>query len=277
MWYYHLMNNLHIRRFLLAGFLCLTTTLISVQSVEAAYLYLEPSSKTVEAGDVFDVALKINTEGEKPTTADTILLYDSGKLDFLGIDDPTDDAKFFPNVFDRTITDKLYVGAAIKLGSQPVAGDGTITILKFKGKQAGTVTVTFDCSEGSTRDSNISLKVNNRVTDVIDCGKVVNGTYLISSGGMVPTSYPTPSGATLYPTYTPTPTPRGSGGDRVVTLTPSPTSSSTPSATFTPTNAPVTASPSALPKSGVLDTTGTVILAGVAFVIISLIVKAVLL
>lgn len=50
----------------------------------AATLFLEPDKKTVKTGDNFEVTLKIDTEGEKPLSADALILFDSTNLELTG-------------------------------------------------------------------------------------------------------------------------------------------------------------------------------------------------
>jgi len=234
--------------------------------VNAAYLYLDPSSTTVKPGTEFDIDLKINTEGVKPTTSDALIQFDTNNLKFIDVIRLTEDRAFFPELIERIEGDTIYVGAYIRLGSQPTAGDATIATLRFKALNIAQAPVNFLCTPGETRDSNISLKQNRKVTDVIDCEKSVNSMITITDGRDVPA-----------PTVIPTRVPTGTGGTGITpspTLPPSATPTASPSATLVPTAAPTDLpTPSVLPQTGIIETTQIVIMVGFVLTIMSILVK----
>jgi hypothetical protein len=55
---------------------CLVIFLFSATSINAAYIYLDPTSGSVTGNTKLEVNIRINTEGEKPTTTDAIVVYD---------------------------------------------------------------------------------------------------------------------------------------------------------------------------------------------------------
>jgi hypothetical protein len=252
-------------RYIHIGILACGFFLLAASSVDAAYLYLEPSTKTVKPNEEFEVLVKINTEGERPTTTDSLIEFDSNNLTIIDVVRGSETEEFFPEMIKRISGKTIYIGSYIRLGSQPKSGEGLIAKLRFKGTKEAQSYVKLLCTINNTTDSNISLKRDRKVVDAIDCSKVINGTYIVSSGGPVPTPTPTIStspvptvtGAQATPTLVPSATP---------TLIPTSTPAATPSATTYPT-------PSVLPETGVFQTTGMVIGVGIVLTIISILIK----
>jgi len=257
-------------------------------SAYAAYFTLEPSSKTVRKGEQFDVNVKINTEGEAPKTVEAVILYDESQLRIASIKEPSDSEKFFPLFFKKIMNNKVNMGASINPGAADgKSGEGLIGTIVFEGVLESSNVVNFLCQPGDTRDSNINVKKGARPTDIIECSKLNEATFIVSGVGGSATPTPRPTGD-IIPTRIPSPrssiTPTGR-------ITPSitPTRTISPSITITPSIAPVaTASatpspvsisptPSGLPATGILRTTGTAIGVGILLVVISIIVKVLIL
>lgn len=241
--------------------------MVSATSVSAAYLYLDPSTNTIAPGAEFEVLVKINTEGERPTTADSLIEYDNVNLTLVDVVRGSQTDEFFPEMIKRVTGKTIYIGSYIRLGSQPKSGEGVIAKLRFKAVNVAQAPVKLLCTDGNTTDSNISLKRDSKVIDAISCSKVVNGNYIITSGGPIPTAVPSPS-------TTGVPAPTGTGGtDITPTLTPTPTilpTVTTPPASPSATSIPT---PSVLPETGIFETTGIVIGVGVVLTIVSLLIR----
>lgn len=255
--------------------LCATCMLSAHEVADAAFLYLEPATQTIAPGDTFELTLGIDTEGEKPTTSDSLVLYNPEFFEYIGITEVDEAQRFFPEVYERPRQDKVYIGAAIRLGSDPESGSGPIAKLKFKALKDVQTNISFSCTEGLTTDSNISLKKNSRVTDIINCDATKDATVIVSSGGTIPTPYPTTAPYSTPTPYVTTPI----GGDDI---TPAATAVPTikPSTTATPTLSPtpnpestVSPTPSTLPKTGVVETASIIVGLGLALVVVSLVVK----
>ena len=138
----------------------------AVSNIHAAYFYLDPVTQVVEEGENLTVDIKINSEGEAPVTADLFLLFDAGIFSFVGIEEGEMDDYFFPKIYERVSRNKIYIGASIELsGGEAVSGEGIVARLIFKGVSEGQSDMAFMCTEGSTVDSNVSLKKNGKVTD----------------------------------------------------------------------------------------------------------------
>lgn len=241
---------------------CLSLFLLAASSASAAYLYLEPSNLTIQPGVEFQVKVMINTEGEKPTTADTLLEFDDVNLTLIDVVRGSQTEEFFPEMLKRITGKTIYIGSYIRLGSQPKSGEGVVAVLRFKGIKNAQAPVKLLCTDGVTTDSNISLKRDAKVVDAISCSKVVSGNYVITSGGPTPTAVPSPSTV---------PSPTGTGGTGITpTATPTIAPTATPIASASATSIPT---PSVLPETGMFQTTGIVIGIGLVLTIVSLLIK----
>lgn len=259
------------KRYVYTAIFCAVLILTMHTGVDAAYLYLEPETQTIAPGDTFELTLGINTEGERPTTSDALILYNPEFFEYVSVIEVPENEAFFSEVYERPRQDKVYIGAAIRLGSDPSSGAGPITKLRFKALKDVQTNISFACTEGSTTDSNISLKKNSRVTDIINCDAVQDATIIVSSGGTVPTPYPTTA-----PFSTPTPYISDiiGGGDVSPTVTVPPTVQPTVVVEATPTpEGTLTPTPSVLPETGIVETASIIVGLGLALVVVSLVVK----
>jgi len=233
--------------------------------VYAGYFYFEPVTKSVKPDTEFEILLKANTEGDAIITTDARIDYDASAVAFVDLVTIPEAELFFPKMFNRLIGNSIYIASYIvpakppATEGQPRVGDGKIALIRMKAKKVGTTNLTIRCIAGQTTDSNMTLKRNGKVTDVIDCSKVKSAQIMIGTG-----TNPTP---TATPTATPTPT---------GTVTPTPTPTATPTSTTAPTSAPqatVTPTPSVLPETGSLETIQMVIAVGVTLTVISYLIK----
>lgn len=264
-----IMKMITRRSFFACMFISMVFFLTKTSCVEAAYLYLNPTSGSFTNSQNIEVKLRINTEGEQPTTSDAVIIFDAAKLKLVEVKEPTAAEKFFPRFFLNNKTSKVFIGSAIQPQGTPQSGDGLIATLVFQGVSSGSTTVNILCEEGKTTDSNITLKKNQRVTDIIDCSKVQNASFTIGGG----------SGTTPSPTIRLTTTPGPSVSIRPSlsvtvkpTSSPSPTMSQTPTPFLSPTPT-ILPTPSALPKSGDTETTTLAIAIGLGLALISIIIK----
>lgn len=236
---------------------------------DAAYLYLDPTSGTVNGTDTIAVKVKINTEGEKPTTTDAIITYDPAVLKVVEVKEPAQAEKFFPRFFLNNKANKVFIGSAILPQGAPQSGDGLVATIIFRGVADGTTSATIQCEDGKTTDSNITLKKNQRVTDIIDCTKATTASITVGGvgGGPSPT---TGAGLTGTPRLTPTSGLLPSATPKLAT--PSPTKIVTPTLalSLTPTAGPT---PSTLPETGSVETTTIAIAIGLGLTLLSIIIK----
>jgi len=188
-------KNFHLFKFVFLVF-SFWFLVFGAKGANAAYFSLEPKTQTSSTGAAFDVKLEINTEGEQTTSADVVLLFDKDVLEVTGVT-PAD---FYPQNFKNIAEGKVYIGGAVESPTEYKSGEDTLATITFKGKTEGTTVVRFDCTPGKTSDSNIS-KNDDTATDILDCTKLVNGTYTVGGDGdttprptFAPTCSPSPSG-----------------------------------------------------------------------------------
>lgn len=252
------------------GLICASIFFLVAGNTEAAYVYFEPAQKSVKINEQFDVLLKINTEGEKPTTTDVSIEYDNTNLTLVEIVQGSATERLFPAMYKRVSGKSIYVGSYANVGDTLKVGEGLLAILRFKGIKEAQSSVDILCTKGATDDTNVSFRKNGKVTDVVDCTKVVNGRYAISTTGSVPPATPTPGPiGGPQPTATPAPTAVLTPGVTVI-----PTATVIPTTVIAATAIPtMVASPSALPATGTYETTALVIIVGLSLTVISILIK----
>lgn len=199
----------------------------------APRLFLDPSSGNFSNGDQIEVAVSIDAGDQEVMATDTLLNFDSSKLEVTSVTD----GGFFEEMQYVTDDGRVTIYAYPKQALQTKTGTGILAQIVFTALAEGTASASFLCEAGSDSDSNIWTAEGN---DVIDCAANGSGSYIIgtSGGETTPTPTPTISTGTGTPTLTPTPTTTDS-----VTNTPTPTTATGSGATATPT-------PSELPETG---------------------------
>ncbi len=204
-----------------------------VKLTYAATLQIDPPTVTTSVGNTFEVKISVNSGGEEINAIDAFVIYDASMFDVQSVTDGT----FFPTVLhDTKKSGKVYVAGMVDNPGTFKVGAGTVASLIFKAKKNGTSTLVFDCTQGSTTDSNV-VKNDLNATDIIVCAS--NKSSQATVGGVTTTT------TTVVPTATPVP---------VVAI-------STP----IPTAVPV---PKVLPKSGVFENITRFAAPGVVLVII---------
>ena len=193
------MKKFHI--LLLTGFFFL---FVQVSAASAAIMTLDPASYSAPVGQTFNVKVTIDTEGDSVTSADAVLLYDSTVLQVVDIvEGDLGQNPFFPDFFENISPSELYIGASVIDPIETKTGQGILATITFKGNVAGLTNVTFDCTPGKTSDTNIS-KSDKNATDIVECARLIPGTYTIGSGNPTPTPQ---IGGPFVPTATPQPIP----------------------------------------------------------------------
>ncbi|MBP9797604.1 hypothetical protein KBC70_00470 [Candidatus Woesebacteria bacterium] len=266
----------------------------TVQSAQAAYLFLDPQTKSVAVSDIVTVNVRINTEEEKVQGAEAWIDFDATQLELIDVKDPEASQKFFSNdIVTKNSPKLIYIVNWINLDGEAISSTppkDAIAVMRFKALKAGTHALTLRCKDGETKDSAIAVRKNKKTTDVIQCAKVKNGSYSVggASTGTTPGTSPeptlpgraTPVVTQTQSTNTPTPTLKPGAPTNTPTLTPTPSPTRVP--TLKPTivatgGAAITqgplASPSALPKSGEVGSIGIVVGIGLLLTAISIFVK----
>jgi hypothetical protein len=210
-------------------FIALSFLILSVNSALAADLQFDPTTANVTTGQTVEIKINIDTGTDSVTSADAVITYNQSYLTVNRVTAGT----FFSNISSNLNTaGKAYINAMTNSLSEAKTGSGHMATIVFQATSPGTVSLNFDCTSGSSTDSNI-IKNDANATDVIVCSS--NGTASITISGNI--TQPTP------------------------TLIATPTTS-LPVISVTP--------PPALPRSGAFENMLSIIMGGVGFVAIGL-------
>lgn len=178
-------------RFIFVCFIFLFIPLF--RSVFAATLQFDPTTIKTSAGQTFEVKINVNAGTDQIISVDAYILYDKTLLEAQSVTDGT----FFPTASKYLGQDgKVYAAGVVDDINKPKTGAGTIATVVFKGKKSGTLSLTFDCTNGSLTDSNV-LKNDANNTDIIQCAS--NGKASVTIGAGASSGQDTTS-----PTATPT-------------------------------------------------------------------------
>ncbi len=204
-----------------------------------------PATPAAAAGGTFDVKVLINTAAKQVLGADAIATFDGTKVGIKSSQKGT----FFEVFQDHSIggtTNKYLLSAWQSTEVNPVSSsaDTLFSTLTFDAKAGGPVTISLDCTSGST-DSNIW---DTAQTDIIKCAETLPLTINIGAAA-------TPA-ATLTPGPTATP---------AATVTPRPTSTPVPTNTPRPTIAE-------LPRTGAAEVTFAALGFGLVLTIVGILV-----
>jgi len=175
-----------------------------VMAMALTKLTLTPASGTYKVNDQIKVDVGIDSGTDKVYTGDLYMVFDASKLELL------DAVSMSPQAFPFELGQKNIDNTAGKFdillaplstttNLAEVAKGGLIS-LTFRAKAIGTGFLNFNCTAGSTSDTNI---FNPDLMDVVDCASNQSGSYTIQAGD---STAPTPTtGSTVNTTVT-TPT-----------------------------------------------------------------------
>jgi len=162
-------------------------------------LKLVPSSGTYATDTSFDVVVAVDSGTVETMAIDVHLKYDPSKVEIQS-------AEPVPNLletlglvslgptFDNvagTFFDSFYISME-QHPSEKAVVSGNLLNIKFRPKVAGTINIDFNCTTGSSADSNIFDATT--TADVISCPSNINGVYTITGDGpgdSNPTATPT--------------------------------------------------------------------------------------
>jgi hypothetical protein len=187
----HSFENLkRIISILLIFFLTLGIFLVAriTPAYAAASLYLSPAGKTVNKGDQFSIAIRVNTGGDPVNAVEATITYPTAKLSFGNIDYA---GSGFEIQAEETVSGNII--RTIRGTVTPKNGDKLVATVTFKAKASGKATVSF------TSDCNVVRSSDN--TNILS-GKT-GGTYTIKDTGGDPGGDP---GGTPQPSNGSTPT-----------------------------------------------------------------------
>lgn len=189
-------------------FVFLAIFILSKSSVLAASpkLYFDVSQIGVNAGDEFDLTMKIDTAGEQVTGADAVVEYNPAYLEVVAIVN----GNFFP-LFGKHYeinSQKIYITGFFTEKNQTKSGNAIYSKLSFHALKNGATSLQFNCVDKSLSDTNIIDASGN---DLISCAELspvkvtISGTgYKIANASAFGKILGTESGALTTPTVTPT-------------------------------------------------------------------------
>ena len=212
-----------------------------IEFTYAATLQIDPATVTTAVDKTFEVKISVNSGGEEINGVDAFIIYDANILEAQSISD----GSFFPTVLhDIKKAGRAYIAGMVDNPGTFKIGAGTIATIIFKAKKNGATTVVFDCTQGSTTDSNV-VKNDLNATDIILCAS--NGSLKVT----VESASTTTTTATVPTAAVPTATPAA-----VATNAPTQTAAQT------------AAVPQVLPKSGVFENITRYATPGIVLVIV---------
>lgn len=181
---------------------------LTVKPVLAAgpLLKLTPSSGSLNVGNTITVVMGVDSGTEKSQGVDAWMTFNAGLLEVQSIETAPSPAFSFAlgkNIYNDTGKFDISCTSTDMSTYTATVLNGDLVTITFKAKSTGTANVNFNCTAGSTIDSNI---FNMSALDVINCASNINGTYTINAGSSTdPTATPT-TGTTTSTTTTTTTT-----------------------------------------------------------------------
>lgn len=202
----------------------LFSTPIGYGLAQGTTVVIAPSSIEVAVGATTTVDIRIENVNDL-FGAEVHLTFDPALLEVMDADSGTADVQIQPGTFltpfviAQNIADqaagKIHFAVSQGSSDESVSGSGALATVTFRGKAAGTSTISFDSALLADRDGE-------------PISAVTQGGSITVTGGDTPTPTNTPTpGPTPTPTPTPTPGP-------TLTPTPTPTSGPSPTPTSTP-------------------------------------------
>jgi len=135
--------------------------LLSVSSVQAAYLKFDKDQVNVAEGGEFDLQLIVDPEGEEITSIDAYIQFDKDLIEGISVTE----GSYFPTVTNNIAASNIYVAGMVDDPANPKTGTGTVVTVKFKGKANANTTISFNC------DSSKIIKNDINSTNIIACNK----------------------------------------------------------------------------------------------------------
>lgn len=149
-----------------------------INKVLAASLQFEPTTANLPLNQNLEIKVIVDAENDEITSTDAYVLYDQTLLEVVEIKN----GALFPTItHDITTPGKIYIAGAIDNPTTPITGKDVLATIVFKGKKSGQATLSFDCVEGSSNESNIAKREID-APDIIQCQLNNRATINIGSG-----------------------------------------------------------------------------------------------
>lgn len=151
-----------------------------VSKTLAASLQFDPTTANLPINQNLEIKVYVDAGSDEITSTDAYILYDANLLEVLEVRN----GSFFPTVtHDYSQPGKIYIAGMVEDPTSFKTGRDVLATIVFKGKNNGQANLSFDCTDGSTTDSNITKKDIN-APDIIQCQ--LNNRAIINVGS---TSY----------------------------------------------------------------------------------------
>ncbi len=153
--------------------------------VRAASLKFDKTTATVDVNNTLTVSVVVDPGSDDINSIDAYVTYDATVLEAQSVANGT----YFPTVTNNITSGKVYVAGMVDDPASSKTGTGTVATITFKGLQAGTVTLAYDCTNSKIVKNDINA------TNIITCSENGTATITVGSGSNnSPTSSePTPS------------------------------------------------------------------------------------
>lgn len=138
---------------------------------------LSPASGIISNGT--SIIVKIDTGGQAAKSAKAVINFDATKLEVSSIQA----GNFFDDISHNiyNTTGQVVINANLSLGSmlESKTGSGTLATMTVNAKAiSGTAAMSFDCTQGSSTDSNIN---DPTPLDIIICTSNLDGSYTLGA------------------------------------------------------------------------------------------------
>jgi len=182
-------------------FILVAVVLLTAKPLFAASPMLKfvPSTGTYTKGETFKINIGVDSGTEKVQGVDVWATFDASKVEVDSIDPLVNNTFQFSmdkNIHNDTGKFEVWFTAATSGSYEGTVITGDLATVTFRSKATGTINVNFNCTEGSTIDSNI---ISVATGDLINCASNINGVYTINEG-----SAPSSPNPTAVPTAVPT-------------------------------------------------------------------------
>lgn len=164
---------------LTVGILLMSAMLWKVDAVDAAALKFSPTSKSVSAGETFQVQVVVDAGSEEVSGTDAYVLYDQGKFQATSVTEGT----YFPYVQNTIASGKVSIYGVVTDPATSRTGSGTLATISFKVLEGATTgNLTFYC-DANANDTSKIVKNDINATNIIVCSANDTATITVGSGG----------------------------------------------------------------------------------------------
>lgn len=151
--------------------------LAHLNQVTAASLQFDPINTNLPLNQNLEVKVIVDAGADQITSTDAYILYDANLLEVVEVRN----GSFFSTVtHDYSQSGKIYIAGMVDDPTDFRTGKDTLATIVLRGKNNGQTNLTFDCTEGSTTDSNITKKDIN-APDIIQCQLNNHATIAVGS------------------------------------------------------------------------------------------------